>query len=216
MQRNGLGSLFEIVFRVQIGNNPGLNRSPSQSFLRQRAGSRAVDAEEARDPAEMIGCCLVRLADDRYVQATADCLSDLSSRYALVGDAVIRGSSTTFLNYEPIEMSSIEPVHRGPAIETVPYKCGNAFLTCDADQVWHKAVITGAMDRRRKPQHRGPDSVCRQRKRRLLRPAGEVRIVCILFCCERALALSEQGPGGDDQWAIRARERPAESLDRTP
>src|SRR5437899_1240888 len=216
MQRNGVGSLFEIVFRVQIGNNPWLNRSPSQLFLRQRAGSRAVDAKEASDPAKMIGCFLGRFADDRYVQATADCLSDLSSGYALVGDAVIRGSSTAFLKYEPIEMSSIEPVHRRPAIETVPYKCGNALLTCDPDQVWHKAVITVAMDRRRKPQHRGPDSACRQRERLLLRLAGEVGIVCILFRCERALALSEQGSGRDDQRAIRSRERAAESLDGTP
>ena len=67
----------------------------------------------------MIGCLLVRLADDRYVQAPADCLSDLSSRYALVGDAVIRGSSTTFLKDEPVEMSGIQPMHCGPAIEPV-------------------------------------------------------------------------------------------------
>src|SRR5258708_31559473 len=113
-------------------------------------------------------------------------------------------------------MSSIEPMHRGPAIEPVPYKCGNALFPRDADQVWHKAVITVAMDRRRKPQHRSTDSVCRQRKRGILRLAREVGIVCILFCCERALALSEQGAGGDDQRAIRARERVAESLDGTP
>src|SRR5580704_6754366 len=116
----------------------------------------------------MIGSCLVRFADDRYVQAMADCLSDLSRRYTLVGDAVIRGLSTTFLQHEPIEMSSIESVHRGPAIEPVPYKCGNALFTCDADQVRHKAMIAIAMDRRRKPQHRCPDSACRQRKRRFL------------------------------------------------
>ena len=110
-------------------------------------------------------------------------------------------------------MSSIEPVHRGPAIEPVPYKCGNALFLCDADQAWDKAVIALAVDRWRKPQHRCPDSVCPQPKCRLLRLAREVWIVCILFCCERALALSEQGPGGDDQGAIRARERGAESLD---
>src|SRR4029077_2034362 len=104
MQRNGVSSVFEVVLRVQIGNNPRLNRAPSQPFLRQRAGSRAVDAKEASDPAKMIGCRLGRFADDRYVQATADCLSDLSSRYSLLGDAVIRGSSNTFLQHDPIEM----------------------------------------------------------------------------------------------------------------
>src|SRR6266576_5400138 len=151
MQRNGVSRVFEIVLRVQIGNNPGLNRSPSQPFPGQRAGSRAVNAKEASDPAKMISCCLVRFADDRYVQATADCLGDLSSRYALGGDAVIRSSSSTSLKHEPVKVSRIEPMHRGPAIETVPYKCGNALFTCDADQVWHKAVITVAMDRWRKP-----------------------------------------------------------------
>src|ERR1700733_6816669 len=168
MQKNGVGSVFEIVRRAKISDEPGLNRSPSQPLLRQRAGSRAVNAKEASDPAKMSGCFLVRFADDWYVQATSDCLSDLSSRYALVGDAVIRGASTTFLKHEPIEMSRIEPVHRGPAIEPVPDKCGNALFACDADQLWHKAVITVAMDRRRKPQHRCPDSVCRQRKRGIL------------------------------------------------
>ena len=104
-------------------------------------------------------------------------------------------------------MSSIEPMHCGPAIEPVAYKCGNALFTCDADQAWHKAVIAVAVDRRGKPQHRCADSACRQRKRRLLRLAGEAGIGRVLFCCERALALSEQGPGSDDQRAIRARER---------
>ncbi len=82
MYRNGVRGGFEIVLHIQIRNKPGLNRSPFQPFLRQRAGSRAVDTEEASDPAKMIGRCLLRFADDRYVQATADCLSYLSSRYA--------------------------------------------------------------------------------------------------------------------------------------
>ena len=81
--------MFEIMLRVQIGNEPRLNRSPSQPFLRLRAGSRAVYTKEVSDPAKMIGCFLARLADDRYVQTPADYLSDLSSRYALVGHAVI-------------------------------------------------------------------------------------------------------------------------------
>ena len=38
--------MFEIVLRVQIGNEPRLNRLPSQPFLRLRAGSRAVHTKE--------------------------------------------------------------------------------------------------------------------------------------------------------------------------
>ena len=146
--------MFEIVLRAQISNNPGLNRPPSQLVLRQRAGSRAVNAKEASDPAKMIGCFLARLADDRYVQATADCLGYLPGLHSLVGDTVIGGSSTTFLEHESVKMRSIDPMHRGPAIQTVANKCGNTLLTRDADQLWQKAVITAAVDRWRKPQHR--------------------------------------------------------------
>ena len=156
----------------------------------------------------MIGRFLARLPDDRYVQMSANDLSDLSSRYALVRHAVISGCSGAFLKREPVEMGSIEPMHRGPAVEPVAYKCGNALFTCDADQAWHKAVITIAVDRWGEPQHRCADSACRQRKRCLLRLPGEAGIGRILFCCERALALNEQGPGSDDQRAIRARGAP--------
>ena len=92
----------------------------------------------------------------------------------------------------------------------------NTLLTRDADESWNEAVITFAVDRWGKSQHRCADSACRQRKRCLLRLAGEAGIGRVLFCCERALALSEQGPGSDNQRAIRARDRVAESLDGTP
>src|SRR6202042_3042359 len=123
-------------------------------------------AKEASDPAKMIGCFLARLADDRYVQAPADCFSDRSSRYALVGHTVVPCSDGTVLEHEPVEMSSIEPMHGGPAIEPVPDKYGNTLFPCDADQTRHKAVVTGAMDRRGKTQDRCANSSRRQRKRR--------------------------------------------------
>src|SRR5437764_12672418 len=103
VQRDGLGAMFEIVFRIQIGDEPRLNRSPSHPLLRQRAGSRSVHTEEVSDPAKMVGCFLASLADDRYVQVPADDLGDLSSRYALVGNAVIPRSGGALLDLEPIE-----------------------------------------------------------------------------------------------------------------
>src|SRR4029077_13025789 len=118
---------------------PRLNRSPSQPILRQSAGSRAVHTKKEADPAKMIGCFLPRLADDRYVQLPADDLSDFSSRHALVRHAVISGCSRAFLKHEPVEMSSIESMHCGPAVESVAYKCGNALFPCDANQARHKA-----------------------------------------------------------------------------
>src|SRR5580692_8903971 len=89
VQKGGVRNVFEIVLRVQIGNEPRLNRSPSQPFLRLRAGSRSVDTKEVNDPAKMIGGFLTRLADDGYVQMPSDDLSDRSRRYALVSHAVI-------------------------------------------------------------------------------------------------------------------------------
>src|SRR5579863_5428050 len=213
---HSLRCLLEIMLRVQICNKPRLYRSPSQPFLRLSARSRAVYAKEMANPAKMIGCFLARFADDRYVQAPADRLSDLSSRYALVAHAVIARPSSTVLKHEPVQMSSIAPMHFGPAVEAIPYIRGNALFLCDADQAWHKTVITVSVDRRGKPQDRCADSVCRQRNRRLLRLAGEAGIGRILFCCEWALTLSEQGPGSDDQRAVRARERGAEGLDGAP
>src|ERR1700731_299981 len=152
----------------------------------------------------MSGCFLARLADDRYVQAPADCLSNLSSQHALIGNTVILGPSSTFLKRKPVKVSGIESMHSGPAIEAVAYIRRNAFFARDTDQAWHKAVISVAVDRRGKPQHGCADSACCQRKRLLLRLTGEVGIVRILFCCERTLALNEQGAGSDDQRAIRA------------
>jgi hypothetical protein len=67
----------------------------------------------------MIDCFLARLADDRYVQMPTDYLSDLSSRYTLIGHDVIPCSDGTFLKHESVEMSSIEQVHRGPAVESI-------------------------------------------------------------------------------------------------
>jgi hypothetical protein len=210
---NRIRSVFEIVLRIQIGDQSGLNWAPSQPLPGLRAGSRTIDTKKVADPAKMIRCFLARLADDRYVQMPADDLSDLSSRNALVGHAVIRRAGGSFLKRKPVEMRSIEPMHRWPAVEPVAYICGNALFTCDANQAWHEAVITVAVDRWRKPQNRGSDSACRQCKRRILRLAREVGVAHIVFGCERAPPLNEQGPASDDQRAIRTYERAAKSLD---
>src|SRR5258705_11947711 len=103
VQRDGVGSVFEIALRVQIGNEPRLNRPPSQLFLRQDAGSRSVDTKKHSDPAKMIACFLERLADDRYVQVSPDDLSDLASRYALIGHAVISGCSRALLKRQQVK-----------------------------------------------------------------------------------------------------------------
>ena len=39
---------------IEIGNERGVNRAPSQQFLRLRARSWTVDSKELTDPAEMV------------------------------------------------------------------------------------------------------------------------------------------------------------------
>jgi hypothetical protein len=73
---------------VDIGNQGRLRWTPSQSLLRLGTGSRAVQTREVCEPAKMIDCLLMRFADDRDVQASADRLSDLTERHALVSDRV--------------------------------------------------------------------------------------------------------------------------------
>ena len=50
----------------------------------------------------------------------------------------------------PVKTDSIEPVHRGPAIEPVADIHRNALLTPEIDEARNKAVIAVAMDRWRK------------------------------------------------------------------
>lgn len=90
---------------------------------------------------------LARLAGNRHIQMSADDLSDVSEWHALVGNSVIRSSCGTFLEREPIKMSSIEPVHRGPAVETITHIRRNSFFLRDSDETRNKAVIAFAMDR---------------------------------------------------------------------
>lgn len=89
----------------------------------------------------MVGCLRGGLGDDRQVQAPANYFSDVSNRHDLVGDPVIPGSRGTLLRRQPEEVGSIEPVHRGPAVEPVTHIRRNALLACDADNNGNEAVI---------------------------------------------------------------------------
>ena len=72
-----------------------------------------------REPAKVLSSLLGRFADDRNVHTTADRLSDLSKRHALLGDSVISGSRNSFLENEPVKARCVEAVHRRPAVRAV-------------------------------------------------------------------------------------------------
>src|SRR5882724_5431155 len=72
-------------------------------------------------------------------------------------------------------------------------------------------MIAVPMDRWRKAQD-GDAHATRGHRCRLFRLARKTRNGRILFRCERALALKEQGPGSDDQRALRTREGSSQCL----
>ena len=82
----------------------------------------------------MVGCLLGGLGDDRHLQAAADCVSDVSKRHALFGDRVIPGSRSSLLKRQPVEVGSIEQVHRGPAVEPVADIRRDTLLASYCDQ----------------------------------------------------------------------------------
>jgi hypothetical protein len=102
---------------------------------------------------KVIGYLLGGLGDDWHVQTAADHASDVSERHALFGDPVIPGSCGTLLKHEPVVISSIEPEHRGPAVEPVATYAETPFSRAKTMRR-NEAVITVAMDRLRKAYHR--------------------------------------------------------------
>ena len=82
----------------------------------------------------MFGGFFPRLADDGNIQALADHLSDLSERNPFVGYCVIAWCGRAILQHEPVETSSIEPVHCGPAIEPVLDIRLNTLFAIDVDE----------------------------------------------------------------------------------
>ena len=69
----------------------------------------------------MVGGLLGRLTDNRYAQAAPDQAGDVPEGYALVAYGVVARSCGTLLQHEPVETSSVEPVHSGPAVKTVTH-----------------------------------------------------------------------------------------------
>src|SRR5580698_2366072 len=164
----------------------------------------------------MAGGLLGRLADNRHVQASADDARDVLERHALVSDAVVPGSRRTLLNHQPVKMGSIEPVHRGPAVLAVTHICRNALFARDGDETRDKAVVAVAMHRGREAHHRHAYAPRRYLKQSIFRLPGKIGIGSIVFGCNWALTLKEQGPGSDDHRAARTGESVSQRRDGAP
>src|SRR5262249_28962230 len=105
------------------------------------------------NPAKMARRFLRRLCNDGHVETSADYLSELTNRSTFVGDAMKRSSRGSLLKNEPVQVSSIEAVHCGPAVKPVAHIRGDALFTRDADESRYEAVIAISMDGWRQAQH---------------------------------------------------------------
>src|SRR5690242_1508723 len=99
----GCRSAPEISWPVDVRDQPGLLRSPSQHRPRPRARSRRIHGCETREPAEMFARFLCRQRRDGHAEAAADHLGDLADRNAFLIDGMIGTALDSLLECEPIE-----------------------------------------------------------------------------------------------------------------
>ena len=107
------------MFPIEIGKQAKMDRTPSQFFLGLRARGRAVDTKEVSNPPKMFSCFLGRLSDNGHVQVFPKYAGNFATGYAVIRDTVIDSTRGALLQHQPVEMTSIEPVHSGPTIEAV-------------------------------------------------------------------------------------------------
>ena len=123
--------------------------------------------EEAGQPGEVLACVLGGDGDHREVEMPADHLGDVADRHALVGDRVQRRSRRGLLQRQAEEARGIEPVHGGPAVGPVADVAGDALVAGDADQGRHEAVVSVAVNRRRKSHDGRADAAGSEGERHL-------------------------------------------------
>src|SRR5437660_8323236 len=134
-----------------------------------------VDTQWAPEKAEMVACLRRGFRNNWHVQAAPNNLGDPSDRHALVADPVIPGSRGTPLKHQPVEMRSIQPVHRRPAVLPITHIRRNTPLPRDSDDPWNEALIAVTMNRRRKPYHGHTHAPRRHRSRGLFRCHSRMR-----------------------------------------
>ncbi len=166
---------LEISRPVDIGNQPGLFRSATPDVPASSRSRPSVDRSELREPSEVFDGFLGSLADDRHVQAAADDFRNFAEWQACLRDGVIPGTcSGTLLERQPVKVSGIEPVHRGPAIAPVAHIGRDALFAGDCDEDRNEAVIAVPVDRQWKTDYRRADAANHERGRRRFRRRGSV------------------------------------------
>ena len=105
---------------VDVCDEPGLNGVPSQLFPGLPGRRRNVERSEVCKPAKMNSCLFGGFADHRNAQPSSDDFGYIPERNAFFCHPVKPGScSRSLLQCKPVQAGSIEPVHRGPAVESL-------------------------------------------------------------------------------------------------
>src|SRR5579862_5308285 len=111
----------EIVRPVEIINEFGSGRAPSQSLLGLHARTDKVATNEHPYRAKMGRGLLEGFGHNRHLQTAADRLSDFPKGHSLFGDRVIPGPSFLLLERQPVEAGSVEDVYGRPAVDSVAH-----------------------------------------------------------------------------------------------
>src|SRR5258708_27992343 len=82
------GWVVEVVALFEVVDEPGMGLVPPHQLAGQRARGRAVDREEAGQPAKVLARVRGRDGDYREVEMAPDHLGDGADRHALIGDPV--------------------------------------------------------------------------------------------------------------------------------
>src|SRR5580658_9354208 len=161
---------------------------------------------------------LLREADHGHLQASANDFSDLPHRYSLFSDRVVPAASFVLLQCKPVEMGNIENMRCRPAIESLVNVRRGPLFTSHLDRVGDEALLDRVVDLR-KTHHRHVHTTLRHGSAGDFRQSARMRVVGIemVFGCGLTWNSGPQSRSrGDQQGAIRSRERVSKSFDRAP
>lgn len=105
---------------VEIGDEAGVGRLPSEDSPGREVGRRVVEDDHHGEEPEVRFQPVGRDARGRYAQVIADALGDLTQRDAFVPDRVPPGTCRCVLERQAVEVTDVECVPGGPPVGSVP------------------------------------------------------------------------------------------------
>src|SRR5579872_6876948 len=161
---------------------------------------------------------LLRDADHRHLQASANDFGNLPHRHSLFSDRVVPAASLVLFQRKPVEMSHIEDMRRRPAIESLANVRRGPFITGHLDRVSDEALLDRVVDLR-KTHHRHVHTTLQYSSASDFRQPARIRVVGIemVFGCGMTWnSVPHSRSGGDYQGTVRSPERVSESFDGAP